>query len=62
MTTSSTQTMSPLRQRMLDDMQMRKLAPRRKAITSEPCDSSSVISGVHPTPPQLKTCVAINCT
>ena len=31
MTTSSTQTMSPLRQRMLDDMRMRKLAPKTQS-------------------------------
>jgi len=28
MTTSTTQTISPLRQRMLDDMRLRKLAPK----------------------------------
>jgi integrase/recombinase XerD len=31
MTTSSTQTTSPLRQRMLDDMRMRKLAPKTQS-------------------------------
>ena len=31
MTTSSTHTMSPLRQRMLDDMRMRKLAPKTQS-------------------------------
>ena len=31
MSTSSTQTMSPLRQRMLDDMRMRKLAPKTQS-------------------------------
>lgn len=31
MTTSSTQTITPLRQRMLDDMRMRKLAPKTQS-------------------------------
>ena len=43
--TSSTQTISPLRQRMLDDMRMRKLSPKTQSQLYPCCQTIRGFSG-----------------
>ena len=57
------QAISPLRQRMLDDMRMRKLgaedADRLRPRRAQACRASS---GVRRTPPRPRTCAVTSCT
>ena len=56
--TPSIQTVSPLRQRMLDDMRMRKLEPRTQRLISVPFASwlSTCIDRRIPPLPQVPEC------
>lgn len=45
---ATTHTISPLRQRMIDDMRMRKLAPRPRPTIFAPCASLRAFSGSSP--------------
>jgi hypothetical protein len=61
--TPSTQAISPLRQRMLDDMRMRKLGPKTQAAyVLARCDTSPAFWDARPTQPLQRICDGSNCT
>ena len=53
---------SPLRQRMIEDMTARKLAPARRDATSAAASGSPRFSNAHPRPPPSRTSAASSCT
>ena len=59
--TSSTQTITPLRQRMIDDMRMRKLSPKTQAGYIRVVRRWPVSSGDRPIPPASKIYAVISC-
>ena len=58
----STQTISVLRHRMIEDMRMRKLSPKTQSSYIRACGSLRNTSAARPTPPPLRICAAISCT
>ena len=60
--TPPTHAISPLRQRMIDDMRMRQACPQDPGIIYlHVVRSLPAFSGAHPTRPPSRTCAAINC-
>ena len=59
---SSTPGVTPLRQRMIDDMRMRKLEPKTQAGYCAQFASSPSSSSARPTPPPSRICGASSCT
>ena len=59
---SSNQPVSPLRQRMLEDMRMRQLAPKTQSAYIRAVSRFGEFLGKFPTLPALKTFAAFNCT
>ena len=53
---------SPLRQRMIDDMRMRKLSDKTQGHYLRGCNGLPCSLGGHRTPLRSRTCVAISCT
>jgi hypothetical protein len=58
----STREISPLRQRMLEDMRLRKLAPQTQRPTYAAFGAWRVIYGVRPIPPRSRIYATSNCT
>ena len=60
---TTTPRVSPLRQRMIEEMRMRQLAPKTRE-RLHPCRrcTSPDICAAHPTPPRPRTCAATSCT
>ena len=60
---SSTPSVSPLRQRMIDDMRMRKLdAQDAEPLHPRRAQARRASSGARPTPPPSRICGASSCT
>ena len=59
---SSLHGITPLRQRMIDDMRMRKLAEKTQSHYFAPCDSWPRSLGARLTRPLSRICGATNCT
>ena len=57
----STREISPLRQRMLEDMRMRKLAPQTQAAYMRQFGNWQVICAVRPIPPRSRICATSSC-
>jgi len=55
------QTISPLRQRMIDDMTLRKLNPRTQEAYIRSVVKLTRFCTVHPTRPRPMTCGAFSC-
>ena len=53
---------SPLRQRMIEDMAARKLSAARRGSTSAAAGGSPRFSDAHPRLPPSRTSAASNCT
>ena len=58
----STPAVSPLRQRMLDDMRMRKLEPKTQDAYIRAVRKLAASSSARPTRPPSRTCGASSCT
>ena len=60
--TQPTQPISPLRQRMIEDMNLRKLAPKTRPVISVLLRSWPIIWITHRIQPLPKTCASSSCT
>ena len=58
----STPTVSPLRQRMVEDMRMRKFEPKTQAAYLRAVRKLTVFLKALPTPPAPRICAASRCT
>ncbi len=58
----STQPISPLRQRMIEDMHMRKLAPKTQVGYIRAVKSWQIIWATHLIALLQKTCASFSCT
>ena len=61
--THNTKPVSPLRQRMIEDMTLRKLSPKTQSQLYPGSEyTSPAFSAARLTQPQRRICAAINCT
>jgi len=56
---SSATAISPLRQRLIDDMNVRRFSRERSATTFATSNASRRFWGAHPIPPRRMTCATV---